>query len=104
MTVSTAKRTLTIFLLSPFALLLGAACGGEQGAGGGQEQGAGGGGYKAVNVGNFTDWDANNNAELTQREFTQGAKNVNLFGEWDANNNNVLVEREFRQGLEKPKG
>ena len=97
MTISTAKRTLTVFLLSAFALLLGAACGG-------QEQGAGGGGDNAVNVGNFTDWDANNNDELTQREFTQGAKNVNLFGEWDANNNNVLVEREFRQGLEKPKG
>ncbi len=150
MTVSTAKRTLTIFLLSPFALLLVAACSG-------QEQGAGGG-DNAVNVGNFTDWDANNNDELTQREFnegvfgnidtdtngaisqkefnafsknqswlnninanfadwdanndneltqkefSQGAKNVNLFGEWDANNNNVLVEREFREGLEKPRG
>jgi len=49
MTVSTAKRTLIIFLLSPFTLLLVAACGG-------QEQGAGGGGDKGVNVGNFTDW------------------------------------------------
>jgi len=53
---------------------------------------------------NFADWDVNNNDELTQGEFTQGAKNINLFGPWDADNNNVLVEREFRQGLEKPKG
>ncbi len=96
MTVSTAKRTLTIFLLSPFALLLVAACGG-------QEQG-GGGGDKAVNVGNFADWDANSNNDLTQQEFNQGAENVELFGGWDADNNNVLVEREFREGLEKPRG
>jgi hypothetical protein len=149
MTLSTAKRTLTIFLLSPLALLLVAACGV-------QEQG-GGGGENAVKVGNFTDWDANNNElsqqefnqgvfgsidadssgaisqkefnafsknqpwfnninanfadwdannnnELTQKEFSQGATNANLFGGWDANNNDMLVEREFRQGLEKPKG
>ncbi len=155
MRASTAKRTLTILLLSPFALLLGAACGGEQEAGG-EEQGAGGG-DQAVNVNftdwdannndeltqkefnegvfgsidadnsgtisekefnafskngpwfnninaNFTDWDANNNDELTQKEFAQGAKNVNLFGDWDADNNNLLDEREFQAGMEKPKG
>ena len=57
-----------------------------------------------MSVGNFTDWDANNNDELTQKEFNQGATDANLVGEWDTNNYDVLVEREFRQGLEKPKG
>ena len=121
MTVSTAKRTLAIFLLSPFALLLVAACGG-------QEQG-GGDGEDAVNVGNFADWDVNKNNELSQQEFNQGVfENIDAdtsgtiteeefnafsqnkpwfnnidanFADWDVNKNNELSQQEFNQGAGK---
>ena len=111
MEVFIAKRTLTVFLLSLFVLLLGAACGGDQEAagGGGEEATSGGGeemtvgGEEAVVVGEFNDWDLNNNDELTQKEFNQSIDDV-IFDEWDADNNNLVGEKEFQAGMEKPKG
>jgi hypothetical protein len=81
MEVSIAKRTLAV-LLSLSVLLLGAACG--------EEAGAGGDGEAQAPVGDFNDWDANNNDEINQQEFNEG-----VFGNWDANNSGNIEEEEF---------
>ncbi len=64
MRVSIAKRSaLTLLVLSLFVLFLGTACGGNEEATG---SGGAGGGEEAAGIGNFNDWDANNNEVLTR--------------------------------------
>jgi hypothetical protein len=93
MRVSIAKRSaLTLLLLSLVVLSLGTACGGNE-----ETTGSGGAGdvEEAAGIGNFNDWDANNNDELNQKEFSLGA-----FGNWDANNNDEITQEEFNTGTD----
>lgn len=93
MRVSIAKRSaLTLLLLSLVVLFLGTACGGNE-----ETTGSGGAGdvEEAAGIGNFNDWDANNNEVLNQEEFNEGIQSNGLFEEWDADNNNVIAENEF---------
>jgi len=93
MTVSTRRSTLAL-LLGLFVLVLGVACGGnEEATGGGEQQANGGGGEEAAGIGDFADWDANNNDEINQQEFS-----VNVFENWDTNNDDEITQEEFNTG------
>ncbi len=91
MQVLIGKRTLAV-LLGLLVLLVGAACGAEneEPADVGEEGAAAG--SKELMTGDFNDFDADNNDELSEQEFTEG-----VFGNWDADNSGTIGEEEFNE-------
>lgn len=85
MQVSIAKGTLTVVLMSLFALL-GTACG-EEGASGNEANA--GGDYS------YDQWDADDNDELSQVEFNEG-----VYESWDTDDSGVVEEDEFDTGVD----
>ena len=47
----------------------------------------------------FSDWDADGNLELTEREFTEGLQQAGVYGDWDADASGDVGQDEFYGGV-----
>ena len=47
----------------------------------------------------FKDWDSDGNLELTEREFTEGARQAGVYSDWDADASGDVSEDEFYDGV-----